>query len=440
MAATPRSSAGATRARLGLTPYQWLVLAAAWLGWGFDVFDALLFNFVAPNAVPTLLGLERGTDAAREATALWTGILSAVLLAGWAAGGILFGWFADRYGRRRALLVTILLYAGGTALCAAVTDIWQLLACRALASLGIGGEWAVGATLVAETMPEERRIEAGVLLQTASPLGIALASLVNWLVAGVWFADDPANSWRYVFLFGLAPVLLVLVVRRFVRETDAWTGIGRHARPALRQLFSPHLRRAVLAGFVVSVAGLLTWWACNAFIPLLGAWLAAEHAPLEVEAWKARASNAFNVGGLVGAFAAIPLARRLGRRAMYIAYFGFSALAVLTTFGLDVPPGIRIAMLALVGLGVYGIFSTYVFYLPELFPTRLRATGAGFCYNIGRVVAALGPLVVGAVTARTGGSADALLAALVWVAAIPVAAALLVPFVVVETRGRSLER
>ena len=136
----------------GLTRYQWLVIGAAWLGWGFDVFDAMLFNFVASNCIPTLLGLAPGTDEARSATVYWTGILSAVLLVGWAAGGVLFGWLADRHGRRLALMLTILAYALGTTLCAFATSIEQLTLFRALTSLGIGGEWAVGAALVAETV------------------------------------------------------------------------------------------------------------------------------------------------------------------------------------------------------------------------------------------------------------------------------------------------
>ncbi|NCW20392.1 MAG: MFS transporter, partial [Gammaproteobacteria bacterium] len=169
-----------------------------------DVFDAMLFNFVASNCIPTLLGLTLGSTAAREATVYWTGILSAVLLVGWAAGGVIFGWVADRYGRRVGLMLTILVYALGTTLCAFATSIEQLALFRALTSLGIGGEWAVGAALVAESVPEQHRVEAGALLQTASPLGIMLASLVNYQIAGVWLADDPANSWRYVFLCGLA--------------------------------------------------------------------------------------------------------------------------------------------------------------------------------------------------------------------------------------------
>ena len=435
---------------MGLTRYQWLVLAAAWLGWGFDVFDAMLFNFVASNCIPALLGIAHGTPAAREATVYWTGILSAILLVGWAAGGVLFGWMADRYGRRNALMLTILVYALGTTLCAFATSIGQLALFRALTSLGIGGEWAVGAALVAESVPEERRVEAGTLLQTASPLGIMLASLVNYQIAGVWFADDPMQSWRYVFLCGLAPVVLALAVRVFLRESERWERQARGPSPALGSLFAADLRPATLAALTVALTGLLTWWAVNAFVPLLGGLLATEHlqgtgpAPAAeearriIESWKAQASNAFNLGGLVGAFAAIPLAKRLGRRPMFIAYFGWSALALFATFGLALPPQARLALLFVVGLGVYGVFSAFTFYLPELFPTRLRGLASGFCYNIGRVVAASGPFAVGLVAASAGGSSGVIVDALFWVGAFPLLAALAARWLVVETRGRPL--
>lgn len=434
----------------GLNRYHWLVLFAVWAGWGFDVFDALLFNFVAPNCVPVLLGLEPGTPAAREATVFWTGILTSVLLVGWAIGGVAFGFVADRLGRKRALLLTITLYAAGTALCAAATDIWQLTAFRALASLGIGGEWAVGATLLAESMPESRRVETATLVQTASPLGIVLASFVNYQIAGVWLADSPESSWRVVFLCGLAPVALALFVRFFVRESAHWERYATVRPASPLELLGPDVRRRAASGLYVSVIALITWWACNAFVPLLGSTLANEQAQalglagadarLIAESWKSQASNAFNFGGLAGTFAAIPLARLLSRRATYVAYFLFSSVAVAAAFGIELDWPTRRALLFLVGMGVYGIFVTHVFYLPELFPTRLRGTGAGTTYNIGRVIAALGPILVGSVSAAAGGSSGVILETLLWVAVVPLAASLFAPFVIVETRGRELPR
>ena len=435
---------------LGFSGYHWLVIAAAWAGWGFDVFDALLFNFVAPNCVPVLLGLQPGTPDAHSATVFWTGLITSILLVGWAAGGVLFGWVADRIGRRQALFATVALYAVGTALCAAATNIWQLVAFRAVASLGIGGEWGIGAALVAEVVPENKRVEAGVILQSSSPLGIVLATGVNYLVAGVWFASTPQTSWRYVFLAGLAPVILAVLIRIFVRESSQWSAsAAREHPPSPRELFAPDIRKLTISGAGVAVTAVVSWWACNAFVPLLGSTLAGEHAAhlglsadaarLLAESWKARASNAFNIGGLLGSFAAISLSRVLGRRPMFVTYFLYSAALLFLTFGLDLAPPTRLTMLFFVGAGVYGVFGTFPFYLPELFPARLRATGSGFCYNIGRLFAAGGPLFVGMVSARAGGSSAVLSSTLLWVGVIPLLAALGAKYFIVETRGRPLQ-
>jgi hypothetical protein len=152
------------RTLLDMNAYQWTVILAAWLGWGFDIFDSLLMNYVAPNMVPTLLGIQLGTPAAQSATLRWTGILTSLLLLGWCAGGIIFGKVADRIGRTKTLLLTMLLYSLGTAACAFAPNIWVLVIFRIVSSLGIGGEWAAGAAMVAEVVPEKRRVEAGALL------------------------------------------------------------------------------------------------------------------------------------------------------------------------------------------------------------------------------------------------------------------------------------
>jgi MFS family permease len=157
-----------------------------------------------------------------------------------------------------------------------------------------------------------------------------------------------------------------------------------------------------------------------------------------IAAWQAHAANAFNLGGLLGALAAVPLARLLGRRTLFSAYFVFSAVAIALTFGPDLAAQLRLNLLFLVGAGVYGVFAALTFYLPELFPARLRASGAGFCYNIGRVFAAGGPLLIGAVMAAAGGSSRSLTGILCWVALAPLTAAILARFVLIETKGRAL--
>ncbi|MFO1393487.1 MAG: MFS transporter [Steroidobacteraceae bacterium] len=430
---------------ISLTRYQWTVLLAAWLGWGFDVFDGLLFNYVAPNCVPTLLGLEIGSPEAKQATLFWTGLLTSVLLLGWAAGGILFGMVADRIGRTRTLMLTMLLYALGTAACAAAPSIAFLVAFRLIASLGIGGEWAAGASMVAEVVPEEQRVEAGALLYTAAPLGLFLATFVNHQVAAVWMAESPETSWRVVFLFGLIPAALAFMVRSFVREPERWKAVKERApAPTLRDVFAPGVAGVTIRGTLMAIVALISWWSCNAFIPAVSSGLAqaaAQAAGLErsatlalVESWKTQAMAWFNLGGLIGTLLTIPIAKHLGRKPMFAIYFALSAAAIYAAFGLDWPPETRLFLYFFIGLSVFGIFGSFTFYLPELFPTRLRGTGSGFCYNVGRIVAAAGPFAVGAVAAR---GVDHALQAISLVALVPLAGLLFVPFIV-ETRGRVL--
>src|SRR5947208_7887449 len=200
------------RTFLDMNGYQWIVLFAAWLGWGFDIFDGLLFNYVAPNCVPTLLGLRIGSPEAGAATLKWGGIITSVLLVGWAVGGIIFGRICDRVGRTRTLLITMGMYAIGTAACAIAPNIEFLIIFRIVASLGIGGEWAAGASMVAEVVPARRRVEAGALLYTSAPAGLFLATFVNFQIAGIFFKSSPETSWRYVFLCGLIPAAVAFVV------------------------------------------------------------------------------------------------------------------------------------------------------------------------------------------------------------------------------------
>jgi MFS family permease len=429
---------------LYFTRYQWTVLFAAWLGWGFDVFDGLLFNYVAPNCVPTLLGLPIGSAEAKQATLFWTGLLTSILLLGWAAGGVLFGLVCDRIGRTRTLLLTMLLYAIGTAACAFAPNIWWLLFFRVIASLGIGGEWAAGASMVAETVPEEKRVEAGALLYTAAPMGLFLATFVNMEVAGDWFVDQPEVSWRYVFLFGLLPAGAAFLVRLFVREPERWKAVADHSHVRIAELFSPNLRRYTLSGFLMALTALLTWWSCNAFIPVIASGLARTAAEAEglgtgatllmVEQWKTLATTWFNLGGLLGTLLTIPAAKYLGRKAMFSAYWVASAAAIFATFGLDLPPQVRLYLYFAIGLSVFGVFGSFTYYLPELFPTRVRGTGAGFCYNIGRVFASVGPFIVGSISARgTSAAVDVLF----FVGFIPLLGLAFMPWVI-ETRGRAL--
>lgn len=426
----------------GITRYQWTVLFAAWLGWGFDVFDSLLFNYVAPNCIPTLLHLPLGSGAAREASIFWTGVITSLLLLGWAAGGLIFGKVCDRFGRMRTLMFTMAIYAFGTAACAFAPNLWSLIAFRLIASLGIGGEWAAGAAMVAEVMPEKRRIEAGALLYTAAPFGLFLATYLNFQVAGVWFPTEPERSWRYLFLFGLLPAVAAFAVRYFLHEPERWQSAAQQQRARLADLFRAPFLGTTLRGTLVVLVALATWWTCNAFVPTLATGLArteAERLALDrnatlalIEHWKLIATVAFNTGGLLGTLLTIPLGKHVARRTMFGLYYGVAAVAIFATFGFDLPPETRLYMLFLIGVPVFGVFGAFPYYLPELFPTWLRATGAGFCYNIGRVLAAVGVFAVGAAASR-----GIALQVMFYVGFAPLAGALLAPLFV-ETRGRPL--
>ncbi|HYV44718.1 MAG TPA: MFS transporter [Myxococcaceae bacterium] len=428
-AATP------SRTLLDMNRYQWTVLLAAWLGWGFDVFDGLLFNYVAPNCVPTLLGLPLGSAEAARETLRWTGLLTSVLLVGWAIGGVIFGRVADRIGRTRTLMLTMALYSLGTSACALAPNIWVLALCRVVASLGIGGEWAAGASMVAEVVPERRRVEAGALLYTSAPIGLFLATFVNFQISGNLFKGSPETSWRYVFLCGLIPAAVAFVVRLFVKEPERWQQAVKHAKPPrIAELFTPQMRHITLSGFSMALTALIMWWSCNAFIPVVAGGLArAAGTPELAEVFKRTATNTFNVGGLLGTLLTIPASKVLGRKWMFGIYFVASAASIMAAFGLDVPPETRLYFYFPIGVFVFGVFGSFTYYLPELFPTRYRGTGAGFCYNIGRLIAAAGPILVG----QLAKNLDAAMRALFWVGVVPLLALLVLPYVI-ETKGRVL--
>jgi MFS family permease len=418
----------------GFTRYQWLVLFAAWLGWGFDIFDALLFNYVSRLCIPSLLHIP-SLDA--KITAYWTGVLTSVLLIGWATGGIIFGKITDRFGRTRTLMFTMLTYALATTVSAFSVNIWMLAICRFIASLGIGGEWAAGASLVAESVPEKKRVQAGALLYTAAPVGLFLATFVTDLFTRQFefVARDPDLSWRIVFLTGLIPAGLALLIRWRVQEPEGWKPTVR--QPKIAELFTPELRAKTIGGTCLAAVALISWWTCNAFIPLICSLLvdpATPNAAAVQATYVTAGTSAFNIGGLLGTLLTVPIALHLGRRPMFILYFLVSAVAIWCTFQLPLEPQVRIASIFFIGLSVFGIFGSFTFYLPELFPTHLRGTGSGFSYNVARYLTAFGPFLVASVARESG----KILSTVSWVAVVPAIGVLLLLLGVgVETRSDS---
>jgi MFS family permease len=374
-----------------LSPQQWKSGAAAWLGWLFDGLDMHLYVLVAAPFVAELLGGLSEKDPLVTSRSSW---IQAAFLIGWALGGGFFGRVGDRLGRSRALVLTILTYALFTGLSFFAQTWWQLLLFRFLAALGIGGEWAVGAALLSETWPRRWGPWMAAVLQTGVNLGVMLASLANFLLA--------AHPKRYVFLVGVLPALLVLWIRRAVPEPAEWQGARRAAAqvaPGFRQLFRGPVRRTTLLTLAVCALALTAHWAFLFWyvqhvrnLPDLRGWTDQEKSQLVSRVvWLVTATS------ITGNFLAALLARWLRyRRAIAALCLGYF-LSMLATYCVPRTMGQLWLGLAAIGL-CQGVFALFTMYLPPLFPTLLRITGAGFCYNTGRIVAGLGTVFFGLFT------------------------------------------
>jgi MFS family permease len=371
-----------------LSPHQWKAGIAAWLGWLFDGLDMHLYVLVAAPFVAELIGV---TDTRHEDVGRYSSWIQAAFLVGWALGGGFFGRIGDRIGRSRALCLTILTYALFTGMAFFAQTWWQLLIVRFLAALGIGGEWAVGASLLSETWPSRWRPWIAAVLQTGVNIGVLLSSCATFLLAG-W-------SPRVVFLVGVLPALLVFWIRRAVPETDEWHAAKLEAKddlPGIADLFRGEIRRTTIFTILVCSASLTAHWAflfwyqqhLRNLPDVIGLSAARKN---EI----ASAANVLVMGAAIfGNFLAAVLARAMGYRRsialLCLAYF----LVMMATY--SVPRSHATLMLLLPVLGsCQGMFALFTMYLPPLFPTLLRTTGTGFCYNIGRIAAAVGTVVFG---------------------------------------------
>ncbi len=399
-----------------LSPQQWKSGIAAWLGWLFDGLELHLYTLVAAPFVMQLLAT---TDASNPAIKEKSAYIQAAFLIGWALGGAFFGRLGDLLGRSRALSLTVLTYALCTGLCALSQTWWQLMIFRFIAALGIGGEWAVGASLLTETWPRVWRPWLAAILQTGVNIGV----LGGAVFVGLLVAKMPAGSERYVFLIGVLPALLVFWIRRHVPEPEAWAkaeeSVG-HKNPGARELFRGRVVSTTLRTTLVCALGLSAWWLYLFWqTQHLRKLLGDAHTPTaEITTLVSAAFFAFNFASVIGNFGAGWCAQRLGnRRAIVIFFVGLGA----SIFGAFVTPR-EFAPLAWFWLPIGGffggVFGLFTMYLPPLFPTLLRTTGAGFCYNIGRIAAAIAQILFG-VFAPVGNLRGALL----WVSAIAFAAA-----------------
>jgi predicted MFS family arabinose efflux permease len=368
-----------------LSPSQWRSGIAAWLGWLFDGLDSHLYTLVAAPFVAQLLHVTSASDPAVKEKSAW---IQAAFLVGWALGGAFFGRVGDLLGRSRTLSLTILTYACFTGFCAFATTWWMLLIFRFLAALGIGGEWAVGSSLLAETWPRKWQVWVAAVLQTGVNIGVLLACLSVYVLAG--------TPERFVFLIGILPALVVFWIRKSVGETEEWHAAKLSAikTPAWTELFKGAIRRTTILTIIVCSFSLTAWWAFMFWhvqhlrsLPELAGWSDADKQRLVSSAF-------FLVIGvsIPGNFFAAFLARLFGyRRAISLMCIGFFA-ALFGTY--CVPRGYASILRWIPWVGFFsGVFGLFTMYLPPLFPVLLRTTGAGFSFNIGRIAAAFGTVV-----------------------------------------------
>ena len=370
-----------------LTPYQWRSGIAAWLGWLFDGLDMHLYTIVAAPFIASLVHAASPTDPIVKEKSSW---IQAAFLVGWALGGGFFGRLGDKLGRSRALSLTILTYALFTGLASIAQTWWQLLIFRFVAALGIGGEWAVGSALLSETWPKRWRGWIAAVLQTGVNIGVLLATVTTYFMAG---------HERYVFLVGILPALLVFWIRRHVPEPEEWSAARKEAKgeiPGIPDLFRGPVRRTTLLVICVCATSLTAWWAFMFWhlqhlrsLPEVKAWT-----PLQLGQLASKAFAIVIGASILGNFFAAWVARRLGyRRSIAIMCFGFF-VAMSFTYSNARNAETLLKLIPCIGFfsGVFGLFTMY---LPPLFPTLLRTTGAGFCYNIGRIFAAIGTVFFG---------------------------------------------
>ena len=410
------------------------MLFVAWLGWVFDSMDSTIYALVLQPALHDLLRSPGGGSVTSEVIGWYGGIIFSIFLIGWAIGGVVFGVLADYFGRTKALVFTILIYAVFTGMAALSQTWWQLALFRFITALGIGGEWAAGAALVAEVWPEDKRTKAAGLLQSAWAAGFLVAAVLNLLLRNC--------GWRPIFVVGIAPAVVALFIFLWVKEPERWVQAraeeqraGGTRPPKLAELFAPGLARSTMVGSGLAFVAVFGLWGATNWTPTLIRAL-PDLQGMNAAGLASRVSYAtmlLNVGALAGYLSFGPLADRLGRRCVFALMCLGSLVLLPITFLTPRTYAQVLLLLPLLGFFNNGIFSGFPIYLPELYPTRIRATGAGFCFNVGRVLASTGPFVTGYLVTVLGSFGRAASA----VAAIYIVGLLILPFAP-ETKGKPL--
>ena len=389
----------------GVTWYHWLVVIIASAGWLFDCMDQAIFSLSRESAINELI---KG-DPAKSAVA-YRGYATTWMIVGWATGGILFGIMSDKWGRVKTMIATLLVYSGFTGISGLAQGTTDFMIYRFLVGLGVGGMFGAATTLVAESVPGAFRTVALGSLQALSATGNIMGGLIAaYLVqpgaANVW---GSLSGWRVLFFIGLLPALLVVPMMFFLKEPEPWlrakaqakSAGGAHKAGSLVNLFQhPRWRRHAIVGLLLGVSGMIGLWGIGFFSPELVS-TALKNEPQDVkDQVRSLGFVLQNVGAFFGMLTFTFVAAYLNRR---IAFFLSFILCLATT--IFVFKSLRSArdaywMLPMMGFAQLAVFAGYSIYFPELFPTRLRGTGVGFCYNTVRYLAAPFPSLMGLLAA-----------------------------------------
>jgi MFS family permease len=415
-----------------LTRYHWFVFIVAALGWLFDTMDQQLFNLARKPAITELIGAKAGDLDIDK----YAGFATSIFIIGWAIGGLIFGVLGDRIGRAKTMLLTILLYSAFTGLSALATGFYDFAFYRFLTGLGVGGEFAVGVSLVAEVMPDRARASALGWLQALSAVGNMMAALISIAMGQLEKSGAIGSSWRGMFVVGVLPALLALFIMKRLKEPEKWreaaakraadraAGIADQGPKlgSIADLFTdPRWRRNTIVGMLLAFSGVVGLWGIGFFsFDLIRTVFLAHFTHLaetkgltgddatkyingELTYWSGITSLLLNFGAFFGIYAFSRVTQVIGRKPAFAISFVLAMSATAFTFWF-LDSFIEVLwMIPLMGFCQLTLFGGYAIYFPEIFPTRLRSTGTSFCYNVGRLVAAAGPSVLGLLTSEVYG-------------------------------------
>lgn len=451
----------------GLTGYQWFVFVVATLGWLFDTMDQQLFNLARVSAVRTLLGVAPGDASRAGQISEVAGYATTIFMIGWALGGILFGALGDKLGRARTMLLTVLTYSAFTGLSGLAVGVADFCVYRFLTGLGVGGQFAVGVAMVAETMPDRSRPYALGMLQALSAVGNMLAALTSILLGKLEESGAVGQAWRAMFFIGLAPAVLAIPIMTRLREPERWVEAMKARAPTASRGFLADLfhtvfdpiaelfadarwRHNALVGLVLALAGVVGLWGIGFFSFDLvdavmrphfqGQGLSAQEVNGKLTFWKGITSLVQNAGAFFGVYSYALLSQRFGRRPAFAIAFVLAAAATFVVFWQLREFWQIFVLIPIMGFCQLAIFGGYAIYFPELFPTRLRSTGTSVCYNVGRLIAAAGPTLLGLLTSRVyaaAGPQQAIRYAGMTMCAVFLVGLLALPFAP-ETKGKPL--